>query len=422
MSKTFIALLTMILGLGLLVACGPIENGTEKDPDIEAMIEQGKELLAAGDSQNAGEIFRDVLMFEADNGQAHYGIALADLLDLVHLADDFVVFLTDQFAGGGQEKSGLSPAGIGDTLDKYIGDIFEPVFLDFQYHTHLAYADKDLVFELEALPLTFGGELIVDLGGQWDHADAALLISIADFMAGFSDLLLALDLNFNLGYVFDLPLNFSDLSGIDLGAIWRDLVHLVVLLLSDPQYPNFLGPNSSAEARLPRSAVALGLGCGAFIETGSLARSENDDQLDDIIAYADLDDSGGWDEGEPFALPKIGALDDRQSRLITAIALLLADLRGSLLDGSELDADPNLTDPFDLASANPLVMALADWEFGPLPHYEIDLGYLFLHPQENADNLKSSVLNVLLCVDQNQDPLKMIRCLISVFQADGVGD
>jgi hypothetical protein len=412
-----------ILGAFVLLAgCAPIEEGTFTPPDPAALVAEGKARLAEGDSAAAGKLFRDALYIDSGWDEARYGLVLADAVDLVQLVEDFADLIAEQVQTGTGGKGGFAPLsddGIGDTIDTYVRSIFLPVADEMLAESAALYTNPDATFTIDALPISWNGATAIDLGGEWDHADAVLLLAGANLLTGLFDALLARDLNFDLGHVFALPIDWTDLGSVDLAAIWRDLVHMVNLLLTDANFPGFLGLTAEGPERMPRAGIELGLVAKYVVETGWLVRQETDDQSDDVIGYVDADGNGAWNEGEPLTIPGVGPLTADQMKTLASAMFVATALQDSLLDGSAIDPLPAQATPFDLAVANPLLMDLTGWGFGPLPHVALDLGAPFARPNADPSAAKAAVVAFLTCVDENEALIDMLRCWIALY---GGGD
>ena len=406
----------------LAAGCAPIEQGRTTPPDPYGLVNEGKALLAQGDAARAGERFQEALALDPALDEARFGLVLAKAADLVVLVDDFVDLITKQMAAGAQGSGGmttLSDSGIGYTIDHYVRLIFLPTVQVMLDQSEALYSKPDATFTIDALPISWSGQTVLDLGGRWDHSDAVLLLAVANLLQGAFDSVLARDLDFNLGYVFALPIDWNDLKNVQLQAIWRDLVHMVIQILADPNYPNFLGLTQEGQARMPAAGSEFGLTAKYVTEAGWLVRQETGDQSGDVIGYVDANANGVWDPGEPLRLPSVGVLTDAQMKALADAALALYGVQDSFLDGSAVDPWPDVATPLDIAVFNPLFMDLTGWDFGPIPSATVDLGGLFARPNADPTAAKQAVVQFLTCIDQNQTPADMLRCWIALYGGTG---
>ena len=91
-------------------------------------------------------------------------------------------------------------------------------------------------------------------------------------------------------------------------------------------------------------------------------------------------------------------LDDNEMEIVAAVLYIAEELRGSLLDYTEYDPDPETVDPFHLSYFNELLAALGwprlipDWSF-----LTFDLGALYAEP--GHDGLKKTLVLILEIAD-----------------------
>ncbi len=279
--------LSAFCALALLFACSPAPASPDAAA-VRALLDTGKEQLARHEWSNAKSSFTAVLAeYDARNGEAHFGIALAETL-----------FLTDVIpwiAQVGQRVGDTySPAGADDE-SRYLNELITDAVLEIRAHFEAAdraleavRGDTRFTFRIEALTVgAHEGSAGVNLQGEYDMGDALLLRALVNALIALTDVILSVDV------VFDFPGAHAYLTdpAFDAGSI-AHLMGLVTRLLNDPAHPDFLGlaPGGTermrdAAHRLSESARDLELALAA------IAR-ESDDQSDDVLRWVDEDGDG----------------------------------------------------------------------------------------------------------------------------------
>ncbi|MCZ7582212.1 MAG: hypothetical protein M5R36_02140 [Deltaproteobacteria bacterium] len=126
-------------------------------------------------------------------------------------------------------------------------------------------------------------------------------------------------------------------------------------------------------------------------------RSETDDQSDDILAYADVNENNYYDVYDHFIIPPWGELDEDQQALALDFEAMFAALSAAFLDRTEYDEEPDVDTPFDIKNLNALLKAIG---LPPLlPSATIDLASWWedVDPTGFRDGLRSLV-NILALV------------------------
>lgn len=285
-------LFTTFLLACLLTACTAVSTGGT-DPEIARLIDEGKAALARNEWSNAKAAFEQVLAdYDAENGEAHLGAALADIL----YVSDAIPYIASV---GERTASTLAPAAESDDESLYLTGLIVGAVNEVRAHfssaeAHLSAADEagGFTFVIDSLPvrLTQDGAFALDLGGEWDRADALMLRGLSRLALGALDMVLSVDLN------FDFPRAHAYLMQPAFDAQRLDHVaSLVTYLLNDPKRPNFLGLAEGGDERLTQAAHTLGDALRDLEAALAAASQERDDQHDDVLRYVDANANGRYD-------------------------------------------------------------------------------------------------------------------------------
>jgi len=391
-------LLAILLALAVfLSACASDDGGGEskqpdkKDrtdtarPDVTELVAQGKSYLAQLDTKNAWETFDRVCELRGDLPDGHLGIYLSDEIILVDWLQSLVEALSN-FLNGWLSKGSDKVAG--DVVHDIIENFAQP--LADEMVEHLEQIKGDFSFYLPSYPLLRYDERVVcDLGGEWDQSDALIVRGGARAFLGMMDLLLAYDLDFDVGHLVDIAIP----PDADLRETLLILVNAFLAILNDPDYPDFLYLYDDGFTLQPQAGVEMGRGLLDIVSGFASVLNETDPQSDDIVGYIDENHNSKWDSGEPLVLPYIRHISNDQAAFTWSV-LNIIDLAGrSMLDGTEYDTspDPNL---FPLVSINPLFETLG---FPPLlPDVSVDLGKFYREPShEGLHDALVAILNLL---------------------------
>ncbi|HPQ69582.1 MAG TPA: hypothetical protein PKW95_10680 [bacterium] len=365
------------------------------DPAEE--IEQGKLWLHYGDGDRANLHFFAAAEVAPDNPDALYGLVIGHelhIFDFVSVMVDYVETILDY----GSPVKDDDPDNL---LDNFLDQALEGILFTTTSEQRLV-AQKCLSlgceFEQEEelwIPLIIRFELLDEVYGHFDDAELHAFQAPSLAMLGLFEHLAAISLDLDLSMAWSIA--EIDWDG-DLTEAIGELVDILLYMLTDPQYPNLLTlPTENAE-QFQLAGLHLALACDELIKGFEAIEADTDDQTQDILAYEDLNGDHQYTEGEPYRMPVIGVFEDNDMEIAAAVKFLAEELRGSLLDYTEYDPDPETVDPFHLSYFNELLAALGwprlipDWSF-----LTLDLGAMYAEP--GHDGLKKTLVLILQIAD-----------------------
>ncbi len=355
----------------------------------DPLIIEGKALLGAYDPEGGYDKFIRALEICPDSADAMYGIMLSDVQLYLTWLNDWIGFFAgfDPSPHRGEEKS------IGTVIQTLIRHYMMPINEEiFTYGEILLSRPSEARFFLDEFPMWYDEDhVLIEMPGEWDAADVHDLVAFAHFMEGLEQLLISFDFTFNYNTYSDWPLPGE-------GATIEETIHsysgLILELLADPDYPDFLNFLSDGQEHLTESGVNFGFGFMGMIEAFSAALLEIDNQEDDVLGYIDANGNGHWDEGEMYRVPYLGDLAPEMNGVVLDLLALLENLGGAFLDGGPEDLRPLRPDWFLLSKLN-FIMEIADlawYEFIGHPIRFLDIpipiGFLFYDPFD--DGLRTS--------------------------------
>ena len=323
------------------------DDTTFCDWDVhDPLIVAGKDHLGQSEIYEGYEAFADAWSACPDSIDARMGLALACQLDLERAVAEVVRYLM---------TNPITPKdkGLGSIVQSFLKYHFLPKVQEFYGHAQaVRQAPADWSFWIDSYPFLVDGEfpdrVAIDMGGEWDHADAMMMEAFARLFEGMIRFLCAYDLTFDYGWMTGFPdLIGTPTQNIHAAAAWA------LGVLDDPLYPQFLtllddgGAQSVAEAGLAWGAMYL-----LIKEAADAMLTETDDQDDDLSGYADRNSNGQWDQGEPFKLPHIGYMTDDQNWVWIELIEVAVSAGYSTWDGSALDVHPNWPDLVWLSELN----------------------------------------------------------------------
>ncbi|HDH96336.1 MAG TPA: hypothetical protein ENF73_01250 [Proteobacteria bacterium] len=410
----------LVAALLLFAGCEPMVEGGDPQKSIDQMIDEGKTYLALGDGDRAREIFLEALVFEPDNTDAHFGVALADVLRFVKLVESLDEYISEYLDQGEGSKGDGDREGIGDFIHGYAKHLRLDTAEELTWHTWRIYQivdERDFSFHLSSYPVTYRGELLLMCRGEWDGAELRLVWGIGHLLMGVVHTLLGTDLNFDIGPILALPIDFESLLNDPTSVDWAELFPLLVdallEILTDPDYPNFLLLTPDGRELYSTAGIELGLFCSSAVEATHFVMGETDPQNDDVIGYVDVNGNGRYDEGDSVRLPEPnGVLDEDGFETLWALFYLMNRLSSAFFDTTYMDPHPTEPDPFYLSDLNPLIAALLDENAFGLPPIPIEIGPYFQNPA--PEEIKQFLIDFLMCLDK-EDPTEMINCLLELL-------
>lgn len=366
----------------------------------EPFIEEGKKYLRAGAGGLARVQF--VLGEEADPDHegCWYGIVLSDILqdfDVVSIIYAYVEMVLGYQPPAMKDDPPETGQGFVDDLINLVLDglLIEHSQELVEYAERLEQERPEVIFELDRMPIIMNFEEIADAHGDFDLAEAVAAESVARMLSGSVEHATALNLDFNLGLLFELEnINWG---GMPIDELIGLIVDYGLMLLDDPVFPDFFTLKGDGE---PYRAAGLNMGLGfrRAAETYALILAEQSSQENEVLGYDDFNGDQQWQESEHLVAPPWDVLDDEQNDLAWAFHELFTQLADSFLDYTEYDSDPENAQPFQLYYLNTLLEALnlppliPDWDF-----LEIDFGASY----RDADptNLRDTLVGILHILD-----------------------
>ena len=366
--------------------------------DADPFIESGKAYLRAGEGNLARVEFNKGREADPLHEGCWYGLVLADAL---HDFDtiSIIVSYVEMVLGYQPPSRDIPQTGQG-FIDDLINIILDGML--FQNTDELvAQVEKlrqehpDVIFPLDRMPIILNFEEVADAHGDYDFPDAQAAEAFAQIFSGLAQHLTALNLDFNLGLLFEL-------TGIDWGSLPIDellglIVDYALALVDDPMFPDFLTLKNDA-ADFKAAGLETGLGWYNAADTFALLIAETGSQDNEVLGYDDANGNLQWDENEHLIIPSWGVLDDEQNNAAWAFHNLFGHLADSFLDYTVYDTDPENPQPFKLFYLNEVLDALGlpglipDWEF-----LTIDFGAMYRDADPTA--FKDQLLAILYLID-----------------------
>ncbi len=375
------------------------DDDDDTPSDADPYIEQGKYYLTVGAGDLASEQFRLGMAADPDHQDCWYGIMLGDTL---HNFDVLSIIITYVNMIIGYQPPGQLrdlPQSGQEFIDELVGRALEG--LVFENSAELVeQAQKvrddhpDIVFDLTRMPIILAFEEVADAHGDFDLAEAVAAQSAAQIGSGLLEHLTSLNLDFNLGLIFELM--EEDLGSLPFEELLGVIVDYGLLLFDDPIFPDFFTLKNNA-VPFREAGLQLGLGLRNAAETYREMITETDEK-DEVLGYDDTNDNGKWDEGEHLVVPPYGTLDDEQNAQAWAFAGVFDHLADSFLDYTDYDDDPNTATPFKLSYLNPLLQSFGIP--GLIPDNEllqIDFGAAYR--DADPDQLKNTIVLILTLLD-----------------------
>ncbi len=388
----------LAIGLALVVyACGEDDDDGGGNADNEAyqscdweihdpLIVAGKMHLGEGRIDEAYLAFRDAWETCPGSVDARMGLALTCQLELERRMYAMIDYLLSVYP----EATGKS---FFSTLQSVLFNQMLPKAQEMLEHGRFVQsAPANWSFYIDRYPFIVQGEfedrVIVDMGGEWDLADAVMIEAGAEFYTALIYTLCAYDLTLDWYWVQHMP----DISGMEIPEALRAILGWCLNVLEDPNYPMFMILKGEVGLRyLARAGLSWGSTFTLVATSAALMLLETDDQTDDVMGYVDENGNGRWDEGEPYKLPHIGGMTPDQNRNWLGMLSVALSLGYSAWDAGPLDVDPYNPNKVSLWEFNFLLEALG---LEPvLPDIRFNLGPFFNFPKH--DQLKQIMLFVI---------------------------
>jgi len=251
--------------------------------DWSPWIEQGKILLASGESLAAYDVFVQVLAEEPEQTEALYGACLAE-------TQMWVGFLNSVLGAAGEDgdpdalRKSLRKDASGSPVyeNGLVGEVFTNIRIQMeeqQARLEILKGQGELVFELDAFSLDLLGERPMVLSGEWDRADVYSLSAMAKIFYGVFVVLES--------WNWDADLDTLEDAFDDIGNPGRAVGGLLAAC------PELLTLRDEAHAgdawSLARESMRLG--AQDFLEAHRLMAEETDDQGDDVARLGSVGDT-----------------------------------------------------------------------------------------------------------------------------------
>ena len=242
---------------------------------VSELIAEGKAALEIRDSLTAHEKFERALYLDPQNSDAACGLVLAGGIRTVDTIGDLIGQLEDPHMPFGKE------GGMGDCVQELIRNSLLPILNEMAQAIEIALADPNFSFWLEHYPLFVDGDhALLDMGNEWDAADMIGARGFVLLLMGFSHTILSLEADFNWDTVFHW-----DFGGKDITDQIIAICDLLITLLSDEDYPDFLKLNEDGYLLLPKAGLEYGHGLRDLGSFYDYVRMETDPQDDDVAGY-----------------------------------------------------------------------------------------------------------------------------------------
>ena len=375
-------------------------SGDDDDDDDDTpwppndAVEEGKRWLALGDGDRANEFFRMALEQVPDHPEANYGVVLGHdlhMLDVVGILWDYI----ESLAQGGPIKKSDDPDNMLDNfLDEALAGLFYTDARE-QFEFIAACLENGYEFEqTDPIPIIMHFEQWAEMAGEFDDAELHGSYVATQVLWGLFGQLDTISLNSDLTILFAI----SEIDFDDLLPALGEIVDLLLALLTDPTYPDFMTLPEENIPQLQEAALMLAGGMDQFLLMFDAIDMEIGDQSNDVVGYADGNDNFQFDEWEYYRFPGLGTLDMEGMKLAASLQKTAIALRNSLFDDTEYDVNPAVRQPFNLSYLNPLLKILG---LPPvIPHwciFDVDLGAMYADP--GTDGLKTTLVQILEIAD-----------------------
>ena len=302
----------------LVSSCGT--TGGDDLEKVSALLDEGKSRLSQADYLGAKVHFERILdQYDPFHSQAHFGIVIAELLELGDQASEMTHFV------GGSGSSGFFPL-VDQPGNRQVYEAVRGVLENLESRLLLVSNRLDLIhedpifrFSVQSAPIYRGEDTVVELGGEYDPGDVYCIDAVVSLLLGMAGHALSVDFLADFLGLFDFASrNLSEvLLGDEIDASL--LSGLLVFLLKDPDYPGFLGCadpghslNSAGEwyERALRSFLA------------SLDRVTKREGTTDshFLYYQDANGDRTYQEEEPILFPSYRFTPDDTLRLQFVLA------------------------------------------------------------------------------------------------------
>jgi hypothetical protein len=296
-NRRFLSIIFIIFTL-CFIGCntsGDDDDDAVSAGSVEEMIAEGIAFLEQGDGTQARTSFLSALAVEPENGQANYGLALADCLVIVANINPYFD-LVSAFMGRGSYFVPQLEIDVMSLLEG-LADLviyFEEISTSVAF---LQQSSPETTLLLTALPIPLDlpsllagqieGPASLDLGGEWDAIDLTLLGMVGYGGQLLYDILLSHDLTLVLP---NLNLPFANIIGN--------------IMSNSPDFLTFVEGGQARWQQMPSHLADTLRQISAFRLAVEAEYASGDDQQDDVIPVSDTNGNGRLDFGDELNLEK----------------------------------------------------------------------------------------------------------------------
>jgi hypothetical protein len=296
----------LLLGLQVYNGSGCGRVGQSDLTEMATLLEEGKSRLGQADYVGARAYFTRVLdRYDSTHPQASFGLALTGLLELGNQLLQVPTFIMSPGNGGlfpsaDQPGNQMVYEAVREILENY-----RTRFLLLSSRLALISNDSRFSFSIASAPVYSGEQKVVDLGGEYDLGDIFILDAVISSVLGGIEQLYSVNfladylglVNFASRYLSEElvngPPDFSLYSG------------LLVYLLKDSRYPEFLELAPDGKERMIRAGKWYGQATGSLLNALDWLGKRKGTCSSHLVYYEDTNGDGKYSGGEPLLFPEL---------------------------------------------------------------------------------------------------------------------
>ncbi|MCB9476672.1 MAG: hypothetical protein H6685_07350 [Deltaproteobacteria bacterium] len=372
--------------------------------DVDALIQEGKDWLAFPEGDKARQSFMAALELEPDNREARYGVVLSDFvhsMDVYSVLTDYILSFIEY---GGPVKSGAVESGLiengkaeqlpgDDFLNNLLQIVIDGLFRE-RASELIEYADGlegcDCAFMHPGIPIYVHYEKVMELAGEFDAGELYQSKAFAGSLSALFYHLYAINIDFDPFWLYALTeADFDDLDTLETISV---VVDVLLNMLTDPGFPDFLVVTPGGQAIFRQAGTDLGDAMDDFLSTFIAVDAETDPQDEDVISWVDRNGNLVRDPDEPYRMAYFGELSDEQMAQLAEMQLFAEDLRNALYQGTDKDVNPDEVELLHLVLLRPIVASLG-LPAGIIPDTTVDLSAAYTDIE--GDNFKKTLVTIL---------------------------
>jgi tetratricopeptide (TPR) repeat protein len=297
-SRAGILDLAIVIAMTMVITMPTACSAPEKEAEYiltpaQERIEEGKGYLAQNRYFDAYDSFDAALTLDEGNEQARFGQALSrtgELVDNVQAMIALALVVVKDLPIRGDlpslsyvDENEYIISLIEDILNLFVDPTEEIMEICGELQGSAGFKFKIDSFEIHAFSYPF-----MDLSGEWDRADVLGLQAGIGMFGALFQVLTSYSLSMDLYDIYDMALVMFDQDTFNT----PNVLNLVAQLLTDEQYPNFLGlVEEDADGdgvadglqNQQRAADYLQQAFEALVAVPQIIEAESDDQADDIL-------------------------------------------------------------------------------------------------------------------------------------------